>query len=349
MPAFDVIIVGAGPAGCAAAVQCRRLGLTVALLDRAGEPGGLTRQAWRIENYPGLDPLPGGCFAGHLRAFLDRFEIGVRREEVRSVARRGEGCSGAQEPAGAGPRQEAGWHVRGRGASYHAACLVLATGTEPRRPEIAGLASPPPGVYHDVVSLIEDTEAPGHAAILGGGEAACDHALLLAEAGWRVTMLLRGERLRARGRLAASVATHPAIARMTRTQLHAVTGPPLTLDMRRLVRAPSGGGAHESRTEHLAPGALLIAAGRRSTAGDLLAAGHAEAPQAQADRGQAQAPPPGTGRGHAEAPPAATDPGAGLWIAGDARTGTLGQIGIAVGDGLAAAMQIAAHLGEGRS
>ncbi len=388
MPDSDVIIVGAGPAGCAAAVQCRRLGLSVMLLDRTGEPGGLTRQAWRIENYPGLDPMPGRRFAEHLRAFLERFELEVRREEVFSLARREEIGSGAgreedrlvpgrlvpgrevvrlvrgHEVVSPGMGREGVWHVRGRGVSYTAACLVLATGTESRRPPIAGLGTPPPGIYFDVVSLIENSDAPGHVAILGGGEAACDHALLLAEAGWRVTLLLRGERLRARGRLAEWVAAHPAITPMRRTELRSVTGPPLTLDIRGRLRAPSGGraqgqGRGEMRGEAnpepggsaraddgLTPDALLIAAGRRSTAADLFEGGRA-ASQPGADHEHAEARQPETDHEQAAPPPAGTNRGSGLWIVGDARTGTLGQIGMAVGDGLAAAMDIAARWREG--
>ena len=59
---LDVVIVGAGPAGCAAAITARRAGLSVAVLDRAGFPrdkicgDGLTTSALRELEALGLDP-----------------------------------------------------------------------------------------------------------------------------------------------------------------------------------------------------------------------------------------------------------------------------------------------------
>ncbi|MFC1726893.1 FAD-dependent oxidoreductase, partial [candidate division KSB1 bacterium] len=49
----DVIIIGAGPAGIAAAIQLRRYNIEPVVFEK-NEIGGLLRNAGRIENYPGF-------------------------------------------------------------------------------------------------------------------------------------------------------------------------------------------------------------------------------------------------------------------------------------------------------
>jgi len=51
---LSLAILGAGPAGVAAAIQAKRLGLDPFLIDKQGKAGGLTANAYLIENYPGL-------------------------------------------------------------------------------------------------------------------------------------------------------------------------------------------------------------------------------------------------------------------------------------------------------
>ena len=69
---YDTLIVGGGPAGIAAAIQLKRSGFKVLILEK-NKLGGLLRNANLVENYPGF---PGGlsgkswsgCFAGTLPA-----------------------------------------------------------------------------------------------------------------------------------------------------------------------------------------------------------------------------------------------------------------------------------------
>ena len=55
---YDVIILGAGPAGLSAAVYARRAGLTVLILD-AGAPGGKMNLTAELENWPGDQKVAG--------------------------------------------------------------------------------------------------------------------------------------------------------------------------------------------------------------------------------------------------------------------------------------------------
>jgi len=314
----DVIIIGAGPAGCAAAAQCVRLGLQPLLLDRAGAPGGLVANAWRIENYPGLEPMPGAAFVRHLQAFLARFDIPVQQEHVRALAATADG-----------------WIVRGAAHDHAGAHVIVANGTTAHCPRITGLALPAPDAYGEVGPLLRAERAAGQAAILGGGEAACDYAMSLVERGWQVTLLVRAVALRARGRLAHAVHSHPSITVRTGVHLSAATravgeqapwrlhlsGHP-ALDSASPDRPSSAGapastiGDSPAGEDTISADAILVATGRRSAATGLL-----ETAGIERSSGIRTSSPD-------------------LLVIGDARSGSLGQIGMAVGDGLAAAVML---------
>ena len=74
----QVVIIGAGPGGCSAAIQCKRLGLEPLVFDRSGRAGGLIENAYAVENYPGLEEADVyACIAYGAEMSRERFvEIG---------------------------------------------------------------------------------------------------------------------------------------------------------------------------------------------------------------------------------------------------------------------------------
>ncbi|MBN2797582.1 MAG: NAD(P)/FAD-dependent oxidoreductase [Deltaproteobacteria bacterium] len=261
----EVLIIGAGPAGVAAAVQLRRLGRGVRLVDRSGRAGGLVEQAWRVENHPLLPPTPGPQVAALLREHLARFGLRVERREVQRLRREGER-----------------WVAECSQGAVEAEQVVLACGTAPAPLWLAD------------GTLIPDLSArallaagvPGRALVVGGGEAALDQALTLADAGVEVLVAVRGGSLRARGRLVAAVDAHPGVS----------VGYWLTLAA--------------------AEGRLRLSDGRWWDDPVLPAVGRVPLPLLD------------------------VLPGPALHLVGDAARGTLGQVGIAIGDGLAVAGRI---------
>lgn len=280
------MVVGAGPAGCAAAVQCRRLGVEALLCDRTGEAGGLVENAWLVENLPALaEPLPGPALARHLRRSLEREGIAVEPATLRALA-----------PA------EGGFLLGGPGLDVLCRAVVLAVGTDPLPLGVSGEAEARgERLFYDACSLSCRWPGARRVAVVGAGEAACDMALSLAAGGAEVVLATRGRGPRACRPLLARLAAEARVRRLAGACCRAVEmeedGVCLRLD-----------GAEDLRVE-----AVLVAVGRRSVARPFLEALGAE-----------PGPSVATGR-------------TGLLVAGDARLGGLGQVGIALGDGLLAA------------
>ena len=186
--AIDLLIVGAGPAGLAAAIQAGRDGLDSALWSE--EPaGGLVRAAHRIDNLPGFaGGISGEALADRMCEQAARFGITANRGRVISVRRSdGEYLAAILAPSGENHA------IRSR-------CVLLATGTVPRHYPLFIQSGLERVMHRDVRSLPTDLGRCRVAAI-GGGEAALDSALSAVDRGASVTLMARGCDLKAPPRL----------------------------------------------------------------------------------------------------------------------------------------------------
>jgi thioredoxin reductase (NADPH) len=294
----DVLVVGAGPAGVAAAAQCARLGLQARIIDRAGAAGGLVANGFLVENYPGLEAaVPGEEIAARLAAHLSRFGLAVERAEASDLV-----------------NDDGVWIATANRGEIAARAIVLAVGTRPKPLGVPGEELARGRVFHEVRGLLAEVPRPARVAVVGGGEAALDYSLTLAARGAAVALLVRGAALKASGRLVEAVAGTPAIA--------------LSLEARVERVDPAGGGlaievARPDGTHTLAADALLAAVGRIPALEPIF-------------------PPCGHGHGRLRGRELEVSPD--LFVCGDARLGGLGQVGIAVGDGLEAAGIIARRI-----
>lgn len=160
MRCYDMAVVGAGPAGCTAALYAARAGLDVLVLERLG-PGGQMAQTQRIENYPGfVDGIDGAALAADMKAGAERAGAIFLLADVRSTQLTGR----VKE-------------LQTDGGPVLARTVVLATGAGPRR-----------------LGLPQEDELPGvsycaacdgaffrgkDVAVVGGGNSAVSEALLL--------------------------------------------------------------------------------------------------------------------------------------------------------------------------
>ncbi len=295
-----ITVIGAGPAGCAAAVQCARLGMVPLLLDKTGTAGGLVANAFSMENYPGLEPISGPEFVQKLEAHLARFGVPVTRARVDRIA-----------------RSANGFRLTGEFGALEADAVIVAVGTVSKTLEIPGASTlAGAGVYNEVRQqldqLRQDRTSGRDVLVIGGGEAALDYSLSLARAGARPVIIVRGAKLRAVGRLVKLVEEHPAIQCMYDTTPLSVgrEGDEIVLTARR---------RGDQRSELRGAG-VTVAIGRYRAADDLL-----DSLDIDLNKGVSTRIP-------------------GMYIAGDARFGGLGQVGMAVGDGLFAAMAACRYL-----
>jgi thioredoxin reductase len=168
----DVLIIGAGPAGVAAAVQIRRYGLSPVLLEREAV-GGLLRNADLVENYPGFpNGISGPRLAALFERHLRRAGVAVTFDEVLRLDFKD------------------GWRVGTKRAAYRPRAVIVATGTKPK-PIPVPVPDDAKGLVFSEVWPLANVRRK-RVSIVGAGDAAFDYALSLARRGNAVTILNRG-------------------------------------------------------------------------------------------------------------------------------------------------------------
>ncbi|WP_404286728.1 FAD-dependent oxidoreductase [Microvirga sp. RSM25] len=184
---YDVAIIGAGPAGLAAAVYAASEGLSVIVLDCRAF-GGQAGASARIENYLGF-PTGISGMALMARAYNQAQKFGV--EMV--IPNEAEHLSIA---AGDGGRQ---YRLRtGGDETVHARAVIVASGARYRRLEVANLAQFEGSSVHYWASPIEARLCTGQeVALVGAGNSAGQAAVYLASQVKTVWLLVRGSGLEA--------------------------------------------------------------------------------------------------------------------------------------------------------
>ena len=177
-PAYDVVIVGAGPAGLAAAVYGASEGLRILLVEREA-PGGQAGTSSRIENYLGFPTGLSGAELG-ARALQQATRFGAEIVVARSATH---------------ISLDDGIQVRlDGGAAVRARSVILATGVSWRTLEVPGAdALVGRGIYYGAAR----TEALGvrdkNVYLVGGGNSAGQAAMFFADYACRVTLLIRAD------------------------------------------------------------------------------------------------------------------------------------------------------------
>ncbi len=161
MKCEKVVIIGAGPAGIACAIQLKRSGIEPFLIER-DEVGGLLLQAHLVENYPGFPSgISGEKLVERFVAQLERFAIHAHQANVMNISRCGEGYA-----------------IRTESGEMRGEIAVVAAGTVPRHFVPAHIRLN--GTVHYDIRRLRLLRAQ-RIAIIGGGDAAFDYALALSK------------------------------------------------------------------------------------------------------------------------------------------------------------------------
>lgn len=216
---FDVVIVGAGPAGLATAVYAASEGLRVLVLDRRAF-GGQAGASARIENYLGFPTgISGQALAG--RAYVQAQKFGV--QFLIPVQVEALDCSRQEETGELGLLLVDGRRLRAR-------TVVIASGARYRRPAVPRLHEfEGRGVWYWASALEAQMCSGSEVALVGGGNSAGQAAVFLSGHAARVNMLVRGPGLAASMSryLIDRIAAIPNIALLPHTELTELQGDPV--------------------------------------------------------------------------------------------------------------------------
>jgi len=174
----DVVVVGAGPAGLAAAVYAASEGLDTLVVETTA-PGGQAGSSSKIENYLGF---PTGVSGNELaaRAYLQAQKFGA---EI-MIARGAVSLSCALRPYAI--------ELEG-GGQLHTHAIVIATGARYRRPPIPNLERfEGAGIYYGATYIESQICGADEVVIVGGGNSAGQAAVFLSQASRHVHVLVRG-------------------------------------------------------------------------------------------------------------------------------------------------------------
>ncbi|HXB49252.1 MAG TPA: FAD-dependent oxidoreductase [Streptosporangiaceae bacterium] len=326
---YDVAVIGAGPAGLAAAVYGASEGLSVALID-ALAVGGQIATTSRIENYLGFPVgVTGEDFAE--RAFVQALRFGV------SIVLPAAATSLSPAEAGHVVHLDTGDDVEARS-------VIIATGASYRRLEAAGvdrLAGV--SVFYTPLDMHNEVASGEPVVIAGGGNSAGQAAIALDDRGNQVTIVVRGGDLRATMShyLVDRILTRPGIRVLTHGMIRELAG-------RERLESVSVEDLTTAARENVPAVALFVMIGTEphtrwlADTIDLDKAGYVITGPALGPEARRQRPWIGLDRD----PYLLETSVPGVFAAGDVRSGSVKRAASAVGEGSIAIRFVGEHLGS---
>ncbi|MDQ6669744.1 MAG: FAD-dependent oxidoreductase [Chloroflexota bacterium] len=205
---WDVVIVGAGPAGMAAALYTGRAKLKTLLLDRAGMGGGQLMNTELIEDYPAIKSITGGDMAQAFEEQIREFGVDITYGEVVGVETRGNRRVVKTQD----------------GEEYVSKTVIASTGGMPRKLGVPGeLEFAGRGVSYCAIcdgAFFKNQVL----AVIGGGDSAVEEATFLTRYAERVYLIHRRGEWRAQRLLQERALANPKIVPIWNAALEEIGG-----------------------------------------------------------------------------------------------------------------------------
>ncbi len=216
LPLYDVVIIGAGPAGLAAAVYGASEGMRVLLIEKA-VPGGQAGNSPKIENYLGF---PTG---------LSGMELA--RRAITQVKRFGAEILSAQQVTRVRVQDPHRVVTLSDGSEITARAVLLATGAQFRRLQAPGIAElTGAGVYYGAAYTEAMYYQDQPVFVIGGANSAGQGAIFLSRFASKVTMLIRRDSQWSSRYLVDAQAQNAKIEKLFNTEVMEVRGKPGKLE-----------------------------------------------------------------------------------------------------------------------
>ena len=207
---YDVIIIGAGPAGLAAGIYGKRAGLSTLILDTSSIIGGQILNTYEIDNYPGIPGASGEDLAEAMRQHCEKLGVEFARGRVSSIK---------ESKENAGIKE-----LITRKETFLTKAVVVATGASnkklgcPGEEELSGM-----GVSYCATcdgAFFKEKEV----AVVGGGDVALEDALYLARFCKKVYLIHRRDEFRGAAVLQSQVKSNDKIEIIYDTVVEAIEG-----------------------------------------------------------------------------------------------------------------------------
>jgi thioredoxin reductase (NADPH) len=302
---YQVVIVGAGPAGLTAAMYAGRSMLRAVLLER-GAPGGELLNTEVIEDYPGFEHIKGYELAERFASHAVKFGAEIRTATVVTVRKRPDGGFDT---------------VTDAGDVYRSPTVIITAGGTPVKLNVPGEAEYA-GKGVSYCAICDGAFFKGHTiAVVGGGDAATEEAGFLTRYAEKVYLIHRRDTLRASKILQQRTLSNPKIQPIWDTVVEAIEG-----DAQGLVRNLKLRNVKTRETRDLQATGIFVFVGFRPNTG--LVDGHFDHDE----------------MGYIKTDPNMQTSIRGLFAAGDLRSQLTRQVTTAAGDGTTAAIAVEKYL-----
>jgi len=203
---YNLIIVGAGPAGLTASIYASRFNLKNLVL--ASSLGGTVSEIFILENYPGIKSTNGAEIIKKIQEQVEKLGAEIRIKEVIDIK----------------PKEGKNIVITKQGDIYTARAVILALGTTFQRLCIPGEKE----FFGKGVSYCATCDGPFFkdkiVGVVGGGNSATQASLLLAQHCSKVFIIYRKEKMRAQEILINRLKSNPKIQRIKQTNVLEICG-----------------------------------------------------------------------------------------------------------------------------